>query len=70
VLAQTSVDLPRADVAASMNNSRLTTCGWDVLFPINTLAPGTHILQAYIFDPDTKEAILVPGEKAIDVPSV
>jgi hypothetical protein len=67
VLARTRVNLWRSDVAKALQNDRLLFSGWQVVFPIEQLQPGKHILAAYAFDPATMQAFPLTNEIEIEV---
>lgn len=60
VLARTSVTLERRDLVAI--DPRLFISGWQVVFPVDQLSVGEHVLRAYAFDAETQTAYPIPGE--------
>ncbi len=62
LLAQTTVNEYRPDVADYFKNKSLLHSGWRVTFDIFSLSPGTHTLRAYVFLRKEKKAVLLNRE--------
>jgi spore maturation protein CgeD len=62
ILSYSKVALPREDVAANLNDSRLLRSGWSVTFEKDLLPTGNNTISAYLLIRKAKMAIRLSGE--------
>jgi hypothetical protein len=55
----------RQDVAQAMHNRNYRLCGWHVAFKSADVPPGTKIISAWIYDPETGRAHRLGGARPI-----
>ena len=68
VLARTTVNIARQDVAQSAGDSSLLFSGWRATFPVSQMKSGQHRLQAFLLDSNTMHVFPIPGEHIIHIP--
>ncbi|HYA34570.1 MAG TPA: hypothetical protein VEF03_03070 [Candidatus Binataceae bacterium] len=57
--------VPRADVAAALENKRFKKSGWGVLIPAKFLPPGESTLHAWAYDDHAQELVRLEGGKRV-----
>lgn len=67
VVARTRVNLIRTDVAQALQSEKFRLSGWQVVFPVEKLQPGSHTLLAYAFDSSTMQIFPLANEMKIEV---
>jgi hypothetical protein len=67
ILAYTSQHSPRPDVATQRGDPSLFYSGWQVAFPPEQLTIGMHTLHAYVFNPQTHQTLMLPGEQRVQI---
>jgi len=55
----------RQDVAQAMHNRNYRLCGWHVAFESTDVPPGTKIISAWVYDPQTGRAHRLGGARPI-----